>query len=233
MAAEGKMGRMGDGWCDFGVGGVGEYWKEHHKQSYEQAQEEFMSEVDPYVAYLEYPSEEDILLANMVFSEWLVFDYDAGGGKTPLALYAEMLLRQGDFERGSLLTQLAGTQLFSEYWVMWQGRDRGTSLLVDAFSKKRYQLVDDLVAHHESWANGLLGLRMAQIDGSWYFVGQLPFHDRYPRKEDYSDPSELVALHPEGVRALTSAEGVRYLDCARELLGVKGRFLSSVELNYL
>lgn len=203
--------------------------------SFAAAEEEFLLEVDPYVMYLDAPCERDIKLVSVVFFEWFAFDYDAGAGKTPLRLYAETLSKQGMSRLHETLVSLIQTQFFSEFWVLSQDPVKSISLLADAFTGKLYSVKDDAVAHTTRWSQGLLGIRIARMheNDSWHVVGHVPFHDTYPRREDFENPRDLLSIHPEGLHAVEGTDAVRFLDCVRELIGIRGRFRSSAEVNYL
>lgn len=156
---------------------VAEYWEQYERESLYQGWEKFCREVDPYVTHVTEPRDVDIDLVDSMFFEWFVFDCRVSEVGTPLALYAECAPDDLSERQRDLLHQLQQTQRFAQFWVLSQDPCTGISILRDASSGERLRLQDDVVAQTPWWQNGLLGLRVAQLDGTWYMMGRTPMHD--------------------------------------------------------
>ncbi|ERI06217.1 hypothetical protein [Atopobium sp. oral taxon 810] len=213
----------------YDVGEVGYFWERCHPESFHEAQERFVREVDPYAMHLMMPCESDIQLVQMMFTEWLVFDYVAPDGHNPLYHYMDACNGAGRCLAADQLKQVEHSQFFSQFWVIAQDEEHGTALLADSKSKQLFHLHNGLVARNENWEDGLLGLRIAHIDGEWRMVGGIPLHDRGLRKDEHVCVTEMSQCRFEGPDAKKNC-AQSYLSCARDLIGARGRYRGTVEV---
>lgn len=222
-----------ESWQDIGVRGVARFWKAQMPGSYREAQREFVRLVDPYVSHVALPRGTDAEVTNMMFVDWLAYDFAADEGLTPLELVVQALAKKGRERVSNELAQVACTQFFSEFWVCWQMPEEGVSLIEDAVTGAKYRLADKAVASTARWADGLLSMRIACVGDAWHDVGIAPMHDNFPSRADYADDWErLVEDHPECTIAGPSGRGINYLAFARQLLGPDGGYLPSLELHH-
>ena len=78
----------------------------------------------------------------------------------------------------------------------------------------------DAATRHR-WKRGLLGTRIALVNGSWVCVGGVKFYDRAPD----TDPS--LRDRPTDIDCVT---GSFYLDLLRETIGIDGAYFDSLNL---
>ena len=127
----------------------------------------FEDTVDP-EAYHRDASEAEIVQCNMAFSEWTLFDFDMGNEMTPLKRAAR---------QDPSLTEFSDTQFYSVFWVISQDRRTNVTRLRDIVTCEDFLVQDPMLARNTRWANGLLGSRIARVDGVWRLAGQVHLHD--------------------------------------------------------
>jgi len=169
--------------------------KHERPEVFMRAQEEFMDFVEPAVAYMAYPDPLELEKLNALFSEWFLFDFDAGDGLSPLEEAA------GESE---LLSQIADTQFFSHFWVMSQDAKSCVVELRDVRSGEDFSIIEPDIARQPKWAKGTIGVRLARIDDVWTPACQSFLHDNAPSKpvpagdvradEDRRDPHLFIDL---------------------------------------
>ncbi|MEE1274088.1 MAG: hypothetical protein UHI81_06255 [Olegusella sp.] len=193
---------------------VAEYWDRHEHGTVYRGWECFCREVDPYITHVKAPRDIDVDLVDSMFFEWFVFDYRMSDGRTPLEIYAECAPDGLDACKQSLMCQLRQTQRFAQYWVISQDPLAGVSTLRDASNGEVLMLHDDIVAQTPWWQHGLLGLRVALLDGTWYMMGRTPMHD---------------AGRPLSVTGYI--ERPTFLSLVQKTVGLDGEYLDSVQLH--
>jgi hypothetical protein len=213
---------------------IASIWEKQMPESFDAAQEHYIQTVDPFVSHALLPRETDARVTNMLFIEWLVYDYCAEGDWSPFEYYVEALDKIGDAHVVHGLRQVAKSQFFSEFWVLRQFPDQGVGLIKDAFSGQVYALHDKTLAVNASWNDGLLGMRIACVNDVWMQVGIAPMHDNLPKRLLLADDRlALFEVHPEGKTQAANGRGIDFLAFARQLVGADGGYLASLELRRL
>ncbi|MDO5119658.1 MAG: hypothetical protein Q4D48_06180 [Coriobacteriales bacterium] len=134
---------------------------------FELAQDVFADTVDP-EAYHKKPTEDEMVQCNMAFSEWSLFDFNLGEEMTPL---------KRAVRKDPSLAEFADTQFYSVFWVITQDRENSVSRLRDIVTCEDFLVHDQMVARNRRWAKGMLGVRIARVDGEWRLAGQVHLHD--------------------------------------------------------
>lgn len=205
------------------------FWEYCYPASFQEAQERFVQEVDPYVMHMMVPQERDIAVVQMLFTEWLVFDYHAADGKSPLEHFVDTLRAAGRLPEAQHLQQVGQSQFFAQFWVIAQDVEHSTVLLSERKSHQLFHVHNRLIAINEAWDDGLLGVRIAHIDGMWRVVSSAPLHDQGPCKADHVCVSSKSSSDVEHItQAARSAQS--FLLCIRDLIGVHGRYRESVRV---
>ena len=62
--------------------------------------------------------------------------------------------------------EYADTQFFSQFWVISQNRRTGEVRLRDTRTCRNFDVIDREIACQRAWAHGLIGVRLAQVDGA-------------------------------------------------------------------
>ncbi len=127
----------------------------------------FEETVDP-DAYHRDATEAEIDQCNMAFSEWTLFDFDMGNEMTPLKRAAR---------QDPSLSEFASTQFYSVFWVVSQDRRSNVTRLRDIVTCEDFLVQDPMLARNTRWSKGLLGSRIARVDGVWRLAGQVHLHD--------------------------------------------------------
>lgn len=140
----------------------------------------FEEYVDPEICYHSNPSNDEIVHYNMAFSEWSLFDFDLGDGMTPIRRAALLDPTLGEF---------ASSQFYSLFWVIEQNQDTCVSRLRDTITCADFLVYDHVLAHNSRWAKGILGSRLAKVNGDWRFAGQVHLHDNATSTPAAHDPA--------------------------------------------
>jgi|GEM_PF-1604569 len=124
--------------------------------------------VDPHALHEDEVVESDEITMDILFTEWFFYDYELGMELSPLQLYS---MAEPTIE------EYADTQFFSQFWVISQNRRTGEVRLRDTRTCENFDVVDKGIACQRTWAHGLLGVRLAQVDGTWLTCGKFRPHD--------------------------------------------------------
>lgn len=178
-----------------------------------EAQVVFARFVGPHEPCGDEGEQADGMMANALFTEWFFYDYELGMELSPLQLYSMA---------DPTVEEYADTQFFSQFWVMSQNRRTGEVRLRDTRTRKNFDVIDKRIACQRTWAHGLLGVRLARVDGTWLTCGTFRPHDGHrsrPRPashEGFEGRSyDRTAMLTLGAKVLGQDDGRRA--AAREL----------------
>jgi len=132
------------------------------------AQAVFTRFVDPRTLHDDGVMSPDVVAMNMLFAEWLFYDHELGMELSPLQLYSMA---------EPAVEEYADTQFFSQFWVISQNRRTGEVRLRDTRTCRNFDVIDKEIACQRAWAHGLIGVRLAQVDGAWLTCGKFRPHD--------------------------------------------------------
>lgn len=202
---------------------MADYWMKRKWVFLEQANEEFIDFVDPAVFYQECLRPEDVMLINLCFTEWVLFERPVLGRRTPLSVYVEGVVASRGDSASDILRQVADTQFFSRFAILDKDRARGVAALRDLRTDRRYDVHDPGLCARDEWFDGSVALRIAAIDDVWQMVGRVRLYDHAaPELTAHDGPGEV---HPEDrLRRSEMDEAGFYLRLIRDTLGVEGRY---------
>lgn len=132
---------------------------------------------------------------NLIFTEWLLFERVLWAGKTPVELYAAMTPVKPHSQAIDHMQQIAATHFFSTFVLSHLRPAKGLVHLRDVFSGEEYEVKSACMAYAQKWRQGTVSLRIAQVDGTWYDIAQIHFHDKADFKEVNGNTFGVV--HPE------------------------------------
>lgn len=174
---------------------VARYWALRKFQYIDRARMEFELLIDPALYHAENPSNEDMMLCNQCFTEWMIFDWTGYKGGSLLQGYLAAPPRSLGARRRDRIEQIAGTQRFSRFEILDKDPSDGMLVLRDVQDLERYEVSDEHACNIDRWRDGTLGIRIAQVDGSWYHVGINHLYDKAPVEVTGADGPGM--LHEE------------------------------------
>lgn len=205
---------------------MADYWVKRKWSFLNQANEEFVSFVDPAVLYKECLTEEDVVLINMCFTEWALFERPVRRGRTPLQVLADTPPAGMPEGFAGALRQIDESQLFSRFAILDKDRQAGVAVLRDCRTDRRYDVIAPRICSVDRWHDGSIGVRIGCVDGTWQVVGQVHIYD-------IASPDTYVAdgpgeMHPEDYLRKPEAEFAGfYMRLVRDVLGIEGRYHQS------
>lgn len=203
------------------VADVFERWADRDAPYFETSRLLFEYLVMPAAEYLESPPESLLEQTSLAYTEWLLFEYPIDGLHTPIELYAMMPSGMVSEGRAGRIEQVARTQRFSQFALGEKNPREGTVRVRDVNTGDELELCCPDAATRHRWKMGLLGARIALVNGSWVCVGGVKFYDRAPD----ADPS--LRDRPTDIDCVT---GSFYLDLLRETIGIDGAYFDSLNL---
>lgn len=205
------------------------YWIARKWAFLNQANEEFMTFVDPAVCYKDCLQENDVAMVNMCFSEWALFERPLRRGLTPLEVFVDTPPVGTDARTVDLLRQVIATQFFSRFAILDKDTQSHIAVLRDVRTDRRYDVFTPRVCNNERWHRGSIAMRIACADGAWQAVGQVYLYDVAPVQSDAVDgPGEM---HPEDYLIKPEAEFMGfYMRMLRDTFGIEGRYHESARL---
>lgn len=205
------------------------YWIARKWAFLNQANEEFMTFVDPAVCYKDCLQENDVAMVNMCFSEWALFERPLRRGLTPLEVFVDTPPVGTDARTVDLLRQVIATQFFSRFAILDKDALSHIAVLRDVRTDRRYDVFTPRVCNNERWHRGSIAMRIACADGAWQAVGQVYLYDVAPVQSDAVDgPGEM---HPEDYLIKPEAEFMGfYMRMLRDTFGIEGRYHESARL---
>lgn len=206
---------------------VARYWQLRKFQFFDKVADEFLSIVQPAVAFVDEPDPDEAVLVSLAMTEWFLFDRAYRDGRTPLECFIEDPPR--DVRAASLkrLRQVARTQFFSRFSILSKDRPPGFSVLEDTRTGSRYDVYDQHLRDVDRWCDGVIAERIGYVDGRWQLVGRLHLYDR--ASDSLTAPDGPGAVHPEdGELAGHWEKAGFYLRLVRDCLGVDGRYRDTV-----
>lgn len=133
-----------------------------------EAQAVFTRFIDPHALHDGEVAKSGEVTMDALFTEWLFYDYELGMELSPLQLYS---MAEPTVE------EYADTQFFSQFWVISQNRRTGEVRLRDTRTCENFDVIDKEIACQHTWAHGLLGVRLARVEGTWLTCGTFRPHD--------------------------------------------------------
>ena len=100
------------------IADMAQFWMLRKFQFLESARTQFEVIVDPWLSYCEEPSQNEIVVYNMAFTDWLLFERPYYHGKTLLELYVDeppASLSPASLRR---LEQVRDTHYFSRFGIL-------------------------------------------------------------------------------------------------------------------
>ena len=206
-----------------------EYWARRKVGWRQTAGEEFGSLVCPEALFAPEPTLRQIQLANLCFTEWVIFERPLRDHVTPLELYVFEPPAALPAAARSRLRQVAGSQFFSRFAILDKDRDSGIASLRDVRTGRSYDVLDRRLCGNPRWRTGTMAERIACVDGVWQIVGQARLYDRSSASAARDDgPGEV---HAEDAGRLPDTAGMSYfLRLVRDVIGIDGRYASTVRV---
>lgn len=206
-----------------------EYWAQRKVGWRQTAGEEFGSLVCPEALFAPESTLQQIQLANLCFTEWVMFERPLHDHRTPLELYVSEPPEALPAAARSRLRQVAGSQFFSRFAILDKDRDAGIVNLRDVRTGRTYDVLDRRLCGNSRWRAGTMAERIACVDGLWQIVGQARLYDRSATSAQRDDgPGEV---HPEDVGRLPDTAAMSYfLRLVRDVIGIDGRYASTVRV---
>ena len=202
--------------------GMARYWQLRKFQYLDRASEEFALLVDPEPFGGAEAAPSDIMLMNVCFTEWLLLERCLRDGKTPLELYVAARPVHAGARSIERLGQVARTQLFSRFDILDRDRAAGVTVLRDTFTGRRHDVADPRLLETERWREGVIGMRIAQVDGAWVHAGVTHLYDVAPSAKTRGQGPGEVPVEGELWPAL--GDMTLFLRILRDVLGAEGRF---------
>lgn len=201
---------------------MADYWVARKHEYLWLANSLFMGFVDPAFVYGEEPIiEQDSF--NMMFTEWVLFEFPFYDGRTPLEEYLAhppLGSKDAHLER---LQQLTGSQFFSRFEIRGKEATSGACTLVDVCTGKRYDVLDRELCDTDRWRDGTIATRIARVRGTWLAIGRSHFYDRAAPHLTTTDGPGF--FHPEDRIFKPWAEHAGfYLRLMRDIIGIDGRY---------
>ena len=193
------------------------------------AADEFCDLVDPACYHRADPDGRELELVSICFTEWLLFERALENGATPLEEFVRTRPAAMPERMWRALGEVAATQFFSRFAILSKNETTGFCALEDARTGLRYDVYDPRLAAVDSWLDGTIGMRMAEVGGRWLAVGQARLYDRAMPSESAQDgPGEV---HPEDAGDMPEAMlRSYYLRLLRDVIGYSGRYSKSARI---
>lgn len=223
------------------IGEMAAYWGERKSCWRDAAADEFEALVHPSAMREGMGFEQHVVMTNVYFTEWVLFERPLVHGRTPLQIYIDRMAHSaGDdgWEAGGAagredrlamlerLRQVERTQFFSRFAIVDKDETAGRIVLSDVRTGRGYVVHDAVVASCSRWREGTICERIACVDGIWQPVGQARLYDRAPAAApgacDGEDDAREELLRERGM--------TYYLQLLRDVLGVDGRFAHSLKI---
>lgn len=208
---------------------IAAYWGERKRTWLDEAAQTFDELVEPFTYHMLDVTDCEVRAVNLCFTEWVLFERPMHDNKTPLELYIERQPSGISADALDRLQQVAATQFFSRFAIAGKDRESGMAVLRDMRTGERYNVHDPLLCKVDRWRDGVIALRIAQVDGLWQAISATHLYDiASPRKTAVDGPG---AVHPEDrKRAPHTASMSFYLRFLRDVIGADGRYTSTVRL---
>ena len=188
------------------IADMAQFWMLRKFQFLESAREQFEIIVDPWLSYCEEPSQNEIVVYNMAFTDWLLFERPYYHGKTLLELYVD--------EPPASLSPASLRRLE-------QVRDTRTD--------RRFDVYDPHIVQKEHWREGAIAVRIACVDDVWLTAGQLYLYDIARQSDTAVDGPG--AVHPEDLEDGFDTSCISFfLRLVRDIMGAQGRYLKSLNI---
>ena len=208
---------------------VADYWIKRKWTFLNEANEEFVSFVDPAFYYQECLTPDEVATVSMCFTEWVLFERPLRRGKTPLQILRDEPPRDAPEGVADILRAVDASQEFSRFAICDKDVASGMVILRDVRTDRRYDVLDPHICAMEHWDVGTVAVRIACVRGMWQPVGQVYLYDHVPARENVIDgPGEI---HPEDCLCKPEAEYASfYLRLLRDILGIDGRYHKSARV---
>lgn len=207
---------------------MAEWWGRRKVGWLDRAAREFGELVDPYAYYAVNPALDEIMLANMCFTEWFLFESLLQDGKTPLGRYIDRHPDGASDRAIERLRQVEVTQFFSRFEIKGKDAASGICDLRDVRTDTCYEVLDRRLCKRRRWCKGTIAERIGCVDDQWQLVGQVHLYDRaLPQDTAVDGPGEV---HPEDIGdGFDTARMSYYLRLLRDTIGMGGRYVSTVQ----
>lgn len=209
--------------------GVYKRWADGSKPYFERSRGEFSRLVNPRAYYDEAPDPNDIVLINLCFTEWFLFEFDLADGCTPLECYVAEPPTGIDEESVQRLAQVATTQRFSRFAICEKLLASEDARLLDLFTGEELLVHAPTVCKRRNWRRGTVSMRIACVDGRWMQTGKATLYDKAPAKAGCSILGEdkvTILARKDGAWGFLHREWSEsyFLNLLYDVIGVAGAY---------
>lgn len=183
------------------------------RERFDDACASYVGTVNPRALREEEPSEEELRLSNLCFTEFYVYEYRALGLMGDRCAIDNYLMGARGYsdETGHVLESIRDSQLFSKFGIVDKSPEDSMVTLRDVTTGTVRDVFDPVTAGRRSWRSGAVCERIACVDGRWVCVGRVRFYDR----------AELV--YPSGAPTPETV-GLDFLATCHDIIGFDGRY---------
>ena len=149
------------------IDAVARYWAIRKQELLADAASAFISFVEP--AFLhDMPPFIEPDSFNVMFTEWMLFEYPFRNDRTPLEEYAAHPPAGAKALHLDHVRQICETQIFSRFVIHDKDTRSGMAALEDIQTARRYDVYDPELCKRARWRSGTIGERIACVDGSGF-----------------------------------------------------------------
>lgn len=204
------------------IDAVARYWAIRKQELLADAASAFISFVEPAFLYDMPPFIEPDSF-NVMFTEWMLFEYPFRNGRTPLEEYAAHPPAGAKALHLDHVRQICETQIFSRFIIHDKDARSGMAALEDIQTARRYDVYDPELCKRARWRSGTIGERIACVDGLWVPIANTRLYDRAAPADTALDGPGF--FHPEDrVRKPEAEHASFYLRLVRDIIGIDGRY---------
>ncbi len=145
------------------IDAVARYWAIRKQELLADAAGTFISFVEPAFLYDMPPFIEPDSF-NVMFTEWMLFEYPFRNGRTPLEEYAAHPPAGAKALHLDHVRQICETQIFSRFIIHDKDTCSGMAALEDIQTARRYDVYDPELCKRARWRSGTIGERIACVD---------------------------------------------------------------------
>lgn len=204
------------------IDAVARYWTIRKQVLLADAASAFISFVEPAFLYDMPPFIEPDSF-NVMFTEWMLFEYPFRNDRTPLEEYAAHPPAGAKALHLDHVRQICETQIFSRFIIHDKDTRSGMAALEDIQTTRRYDVYDPELCKRARWRSGTIGERIACVDGLWVPIANTRLYDRAAPADTALDGPGF--FHPEDrVRKPEAEHASFYLRLVRDIIGIDGRY---------
>ena len=174
------------------------------KEFMDAAWDEFCSLVDPADEVLE--NKDDNTFLHHLFHEWVLFDYDIHGGKTPLEKFVTWPPADVGANQLAVYAQAAATQFTSSFLVRGYNEASHKVALENVADGRLYRVFDPVFTDTMEPDHGMLCARIMRVRGIWAFAGNIiSYQEKEPEQQTIDDMRDPDGEHNDDFFAFVNA----------------------------